>query len=55
MRLISYNKLWKFSIDKNMNKKDLRLCSNLIAKLGKGAIVTTDVLLIICEALNRDN
>ena len=53
--LISYNKLWKLLIDKGMNKQDLGKIANIspasIAKLGKGANVTTDVLLKICEAL----
>lgn len=55
---ISYKKLWKQLIDKNMNKKDLRLAtgisSSVIAKLGKGENVTTDVLLKICKTLNCD-
>lgn len=53
---ISYNKLWKLLIDKNMNKKDLMTVSGIssasVAKLGKGENITTDVLLKICEALN---
>lgn len=52
---ISYNKLWKMLIDKNMNKSDLRdqagISSASIAKLGKGDNITTDVLIKICEAL----
>ena len=52
---ISYNKLWKLVIDKGMSKQDLGKIANIspasIAKLGKGANVTTDVLLKICEAL----
>lgn len=55
---ISYNKLWKLLIDKNMNKQDLKRVSGVstasIAKLGKGENITTDVLLKICEALNCD-
>lgn len=55
---ISYNKLWKLLIDKNMNKRDLRLAAgvstSVIAKLGKGDNVTTDVLLKICAALDCD-
>lgn len=55
---ISYNKLWKLLIDKKMNKKDLRLAAGVstavIAKLGKGDNVTTDMLLKICQALNCD-
>lgn len=54
----SYNKLWKLLIDKNMNKQKLKeLCgisSASVAKLGKGANITTDVLLRICEALDCD-
>nr|DAM68534.1 MAG TPA: Cro/C1-type HTH DNA-binding domain protein [Caudoviricetes sp.] len=53
---ISYNKLWKMLIDKNMKKSDLRdkagISSASIAKLGKGDNITTDVLLRICEAMN---
>ena len=53
---ISYNKLWKLLIDKGMNKQDLGKIANIspasIAKLGKGANVTTDVLLKLCEALD---
>ena len=53
---ISYNRLWKLLIDKNMRKKDLGklagISSASIAKLGKGANITTDVLLRICETLD---
>lgn len=53
---ISYNKLWKMLIDHNMNKRDLAEKSGVstasIAKLSKGANITTDVLLKICEAMN---
>ncbi|HCJ1301741.1 TPA: helix-turn-helix transcriptional regulator [Listeria innocua] len=55
---ISYNKLWKLLIDKNMNKQDLKnvakVSSASIAKLGKGENITTDVLLKICTALECD-
>ena len=53
---ISYNKLWKLLIDREMNKPDLKVAAGVssasIAKLGKCENVTTDVLLKICEALN---
>jgi len=53
---ISYNKLWKLLIDKNMKKKDLRIAANLspslITKLGNNESVTVETLLRICEALN---
>ena len=55
---ISYNKLWKLLIDKNMNKQALREASGIssasIEKLGKGDNITTEVLLRICEALDCD-
>ena len=58
MLRISYNKLWKLLIDKNMNKQDLKnatgISSASIAKLGRGDNITTDVLLKICEALDCD-
>lgn len=53
---ISYNKLWKMLIDKNMKKSDLKdqagISSSSIAKRGKGENITTDVLLRICETLH---
>ena len=53
---ISYNKLWKLLIDKNMTKLELKEAAGVsaasIAKLGKGGNITTDVLLKICETLN---
>ena len=55
---VSYRKLWKLLIDKDMKKKDLRLTSgistNALAKLGKNERVTTDVIDKICCALNCD-
>ena len=53
---ISYNKLWKILIDKNMKKSDSRekagISSASLAKLGKGDNITTDVLLRICEVMD---
>lgn len=53
---VSYNKLWKLLIDKNMKKKELGevagISNSLIAKLGKNENVTVDVLVRICTALN---
>ena len=53
---ISYKKLWKLLIDRDMKKSDLRkaagISSSSLAKLGKGGNVTTDVLLRICNTLN---
>ncbi len=53
---MNYNKLWKLMIDKNLKKKDLRelagLSTNVVAKMGKGGDVSTEVLRKICTALN---
>lgn len=53
---MNYNKLWKLLIDRNMIKKDLRemagLSTNVIAKMGKGGDVSTEVLRKICVALD---
>ena len=53
---VSYNKLWKLLIDKNMKKKELGkaagISNSLIAKLGKNENVTVDVLVRICSALD---
>ena len=55
---ISYKKLWKLLIDKDMRKEDLRLkagiSTNTIAKLGKNENVNTGILVKICAALNCD-
>lgn len=49
---ISYNKLWKLLIDKNLNKTKLRteagISSNAMAKLGKNESVQVEVLAKIC-------
>ena len=55
---VSYKKLWKMLIDKDMKKKDLReltkLSSSTIAKMTKNEPVSTDVLIKICAVLNCD-
>lgn len=55
---VSYNKLWKLLIDKNMNRMDLRkkagLSMGTMAKLGRNESVTTKVLVKICTALDCD-
>ncbi|HIU62630.1 MAG TPA: helix-turn-helix transcriptional regulator [Candidatus Caccalectryoclostridium excrementigallinarum] len=55
---ISYKKLWKLLIDKDMRKEDLRLkagiSTNTMAKLGKNENVNTEMLVKICTALNCD-
>ena len=53
---ISYKKLWKLLIDKDMKKKDLAVKANIstytLSKLTKGENVTTDILLKICSTLD---
>lgn len=53
---VSYKKLWKLLIDKDIKKKDLcskaGISSATITKMGKGGHVTTEVLAKICTALN---
>ena len=53
---VSYKKLWKLLIDKDMKKKDLcakaGISSASVTKMGKGGHVTTEVLVKICAALN---
>lgn len=55
---VSYNKLWKLLIDKNMKKKELQsaasISSSLITKMGHNETVTTAVLAKICNALQCD-
>ena len=55
---VSYNKLWKLLIDKDLKKKDLcqmaKISDATMAKLGKCLNVNTEVLVRICEALNCD-
>ncbi len=52
---ISYKRLWKLLIDRDMMKKDLALLAGIsnasIAKLGRNENVNTDILLKICVAL----
>ena len=53
---VSYKKLWKMLIDRDMNKKDLCEAAGIstatVTKMGKGGHVTTEVLLKICTALD---
>ncbi|RCX15454.1 DNA-binding Xre family transcriptional regulator [Anaerobacterium chartisolvens] len=55
---ISYKKLWKLLIDKDMKKKALQklagISSASITKLGKNENVNTEILAKICKASNCD-
>ena len=53
---ISYKRLWKLLIDKDLKKKDLGKLANIITytinKLNRGDNVNTDTLVKICGALD---
>ena len=55
---VSYKKLWKLLIDKDMKKKDLQALTGIswssITKMSKGETVSMDVLMKICRVLNCD-
>ena len=53
---VSYKKLWKLLIDKDMKKKDLLATAGIswasVTKLSKGETVSMEVLMKICKALD---
>ena len=53
---ITYKKLWKLLIDKDMTKTALRIqtdiASSTLSKMGKNEYVSLDVLVRICCALD---
>lgn len=53
---VSYKKLWKLLIDKDMKKKDLQALAGIswasVTKMSKGETVSMEVLLKVCKALN---
>ncbi len=55
---ISYKKLWKILIDKDMKKKDLRIAAGItttaLAKLGRNENINTEVLIKLCKVLVCD-
>ena len=55
---VSYKKLWKILIDKDMKKKDLQKVAGVswasVTKLSKGETVSMDILIKICTALDCD-
>lgn len=55
MLVVSYKRLWKLLIDRDMNKQDLQVLAKIspssVAKLSKHQNVSMDVLLKICSAL----
>ena len=55
---VSYKKLWKLLIDKDMKKKDLQAAAGIswtsVTKLSKGERVSMGVLMKVCKTLNCD-
>ena len=53
---VSYKRLWKLLIDKDMKKKDLAVAANIstytVNKLNHGENVNTDTLVSICKVLD---
>lgn len=56
---VSYKKLWKLLIDKDMKKKDLCAKASIspasvtkMGKMGRNGHVTTEILMKICVALD---
>jgi DNA-binding Xre family transcriptional regulator len=55
---VSYKKLWKLLIDRDMKKKDLQAAAGIspssISKLSKNKFVSMEVLVKVCTALGVD-
>lgn len=55
---VSYKKLWKLLIDRDMKKKDLLAAAGIsqssLSKMGRNENVNTDILVKVCKALNCD-
>ena len=54
--MVTYKKLWKLLIDRDLKKKDLAVMAELstytIQKLNRNENVNTDTLTKICKTLN---
>ena len=52
---VSYKKLWKLLIDRDMKKKDLQAAAGIswasVTKLSKNETVSMDVLMKVCKVL----
>lgn len=55
---VSYKKLWKLLIDRDMTKTQMRkesgITTGALAKLGRNENVSTEVLVKICSTLHCD-
>lgn len=58
MMEISYKRLWKMLIDKDLKKKDLAALAGIspssVAKMSRGDPISMEVMLKICTALKCD-
>ena len=54
--ILSYNKLWKLMVDKNLNKTQLhekaRISTNAVAKMSRNETVSLETLAKVCYALD---
>lgn len=52
---VSYNRLWKMLIDKEMTKTEMRkkagISTNVLAKMGKGETISMDSLAKVASAM----
>lgn len=55
---VSYNKLWKILIDKEMKRTDFKenagISFNILAKMGRNEFVSMESLYKVCNALQCD-
>lgn len=55
---VSYKKLWKLLIDRDMMKKDLQAAAGIswtsVTKMSKGETVSLEILMKVCKALACD-
>ena len=55
---VSYKKLWKLLIDKDMKKKDLQAAAGVswasVTKMSKGETVSMEILIKVCKVLHCD-
>ena len=53
---VSYKKLWKILIDRDMSKtklcKEAKISTNAMAKMGKGEDVRMETLIKVCKVLD---
>ena len=56
---VSYKKLWKLLIDRDMKKKDLLAAAGIsqssLSKMQKNENVNMDIVVKVCKALNCDS